>query len=85
MFMHQSTNVAPTDLLAQNTFSECLGPFVPNFHSLFVPDFLHEWELGVWKNLMIHLIRILHAESEVRVRDFNERCVWHVSPDIPGY
>ncbi|KAH9854399.1 hypothetical protein C2E23DRAFT_726443 [Lenzites betulinus] len=56
-----------------NAFSERLGPFVPNFHSLFVPDFLHEWELGVWKNLMIHLIRILHAESEVRVRDFNER------------
>ncbi|KAI9059487.1 hypothetical protein FKP32DRAFT_1657872 [Trametes sanguinea] len=56
-----------------NVFSERLSPLLPNFHELFVPDFLHEWELGVWKNLMIHLIRILHAESGNAVREFNAR------------
>ncbi|KAI9058875.1 hypothetical protein FKP32DRAFT_1581209, partial [Trametes sanguinea] len=56
-----------------NVFSERLGPWLPNFHSLFVPDFLHEWELGVWKNLMTHLIRILHAEGGSAVREFNSR------------
>ena len=44
-----------------------------NFHALFVPDFLHEWELGVWKSLMTHLVRILHAEKRSQVREFNSR------------
>ncbi|KAI0357196.1 hypothetical protein OH77DRAFT_141434 [Trametes cingulata] len=56
-----------------NAFSERLGEFLPNFHTLFVPDFLHEWELGVWKNIMIHLLRILHSEAESRVRELNSR------------
>lgn len=29
-----------------------------------VVDLLHEFELGVWKSLLTHLIRILHAASE---------------------
>ena len=29
-----------------------------------VVDLLHEFELGVWKTLFTHLIRILHAASE---------------------
>ncbi|KAL1939913.1 hypothetical protein VTO73DRAFT_9613 [Trametes versicolor] len=56
-----------------NAFSERLKPWLPNFYKLFVPDFLHEWELGVWKNIMIHLIRILHAEKGAGVRELNLR------------
>ena len=29
-----------------------------------VVDLMHEFELGVWKTLFTHLIRILHAASE---------------------
>ena len=29
-----------------------------------VVDLLHEFELGVWKALLTHLIRILHAASK---------------------
>lgn len=29
---------------------------------MLVVDMLHEFELGVWKALFIHLIRILYAE-----------------------
>jgi hypothetical protein len=30
---------------------------------MLVVDFLHEFELGVWKALFCHLIRILYAAS----------------------
>ncbi|CDO76810.1 hypothetical protein BN946_scf185033.g7 [Trametes cinnabarina] len=57
-----------------NAFSDRLGPdILPNFHSLFVPDFMHEWELGVWKGLMTHIVRILHAAKGGATREFNAR------------
>lgn len=28
---------------------------------MLAPDFMHEFELGVWKAILIHLIRILFA------------------------
>ena len=31
-----------------------------------MPDFLHEVELGVWKALFIHLVRIMVAEGAVQ-------------------
>ena len=31
---------------------------------MMVVDLLHEFELGVWKTLLTHLIGILHAASE---------------------
>jgi hypothetical protein len=30
-------------------------------YEIFVVDQLHEIELGVWKSVLMHLIRILHA------------------------
>jgi hypothetical protein len=30
---------------------------------MLVVDFMHEFELGVWKTLFKHLIRILHAAA----------------------
>jgi len=40
----------------QNTFSERLEKYRLNFHSLFVVDLLHEFELGVWKATFTHLL-----------------------------
>lgn len=34
---------------------------------MFVVDFMHEVEIGVWKSLFIHLIRLLQA--------FNPSCI----------
>ena len=48
-------------MLFQNTFSERLGPHGFEFHSLFTPDLLHEFELGVWKAVFIHLMHLLYA------------------------
>jgi hypothetical protein len=45
----------------KNTFSQRFLPFGFNYYSMLVVDFLHEFELGVWKAILSHLIRILYA------------------------
>ncbi|KAF7426603.1 hypothetical protein PC9H_008972 [Pleurotus ostreatus] len=56
----------------RNAFS-ILQPHGLNFYALFVPDLLHEFELGVWKAVFIHLIRILHVLGPDSVAALNER------------
>lgn len=34
-------------------------------------DFMHEWELGVWKVTFVHLIHILVAHGEMAVQELN--------------
>lgn len=57
----------------QNAFSSQLSMHGFNFFSLFVPDLLHEFELGVWKAVFTHLIRILYAKGEDTIQILNER------------
>ncbi|KZV64559.1 hypothetical protein PENSPDRAFT_561883, partial [Peniophora sp. CONT] len=38
-----------------------------------VVDFMHEFELGVWKAVLIHLIRMLYSLGQDKVDLFNER------------
>lgn len=45
----------------QNQFFRKLGPFGLNPFRMLVVDFMHECELGTWKALFIHLIRLLYA------------------------
>lgn len=47
----------------QNTFAEKLGPLGLDSYNMLVVDILHEVELGVWKALFTHLIRILYAAA----------------------
>jgi hypothetical protein len=42
---------------------------------MFVVDLLHEFELGVWKAIFIHLMRILLAAGGTAVKDLNSRYV----------
>jgi hypothetical protein len=44
-----------------------------------VVDLLHEFELGVWKAIFSHLMRILHAIGGSAVQDLNKR-YRHVLP-----
>lgn len=37
-------------------------------------DLLHEFELGLWKDFLTHLIRILESLGPDSARIFNERC-----------
>ncbi|KAH9903187.1 hypothetical protein C8Q73DRAFT_742354 [Cubamyces lactineus] len=44
-----------------------------NVYSLFAPDLMHEFELGVWKSIWIHLLRILYAVGEDAIQRLNQR------------
>ncbi|THU91087.1 hypothetical protein K435DRAFT_820957 [Dendrothele bispora CBS 962.96] len=56
-----------------NTFSERFYEFGVNFFLMFVPDVLHELELGVWKAVLVHLIRILFAYGNDTVQELDAR------------
>ncbi|KAG8739756.1 hypothetical protein FRC12_016207 [Ceratobasidium sp. 428] len=56
-----------------NAFSDRLRDFKFNFFSTLVVDHLHEVELGVWKSLFQHLIRLLHLAGPASVTEFNRR------------
>ncbi|KJA27429.1 hypothetical protein HYPSUDRAFT_130944 [Hypholoma sublateritium FD-334 SS-4] len=45
----------------ENAFSNRLSRFGFNLFSIFLVDFMHEVELGVWKKIFIHLLRILEC------------------------
>ncbi|KZP03709.1 hypothetical protein FIBSPDRAFT_672759, partial [Athelia psychrophila] len=57
----------------ENAFSHRLSKDGFDFFTLLVVDLMHEFELGVWKNLLTHLIRILHSQGAQSVHEFNER------------
>ncbi len=59
--------------ISQNAFSEKLQQFGANFYEMFVPDQLHEFEIGVWKATFAHAIRILYAAGGDKVQELNER------------
>ena len=41
--------------------------------SVFVPDLMHEWELGVWKSIFVHLLRILSSVDEGKLIELDRR------------
>jgi hypothetical protein len=57
----------------QNAFSAAFSKFGFNFYSMFVVDLLHEFELGVWKAVFTHLMRILYAAGNNCIQKLNER------------
>ncbi|KIJ57965.1 hypothetical protein HYDPIDRAFT_34453 [Hydnomerulius pinastri MD-312] len=56
-----------------NTFSLRLSWFKFDFFMMLVVDLLHEFELGVWKALLSHLIRMLYVVGPSAVHEFNRR------------
>ncbi len=61
--------------ILQSAFSVRLLQFGINFFTLFAPDFMHEFELGSWKRLLEHILRILQAIGGDCIIIFNERFV----------
>ena len=57
----------------ENAFSQRLSALGFNFFSIFVPDLLHEFELGVWKALFTHLLRVLYAYGGDGISELNQR------------
>ncbi|KAJ1299373.1 hypothetical protein OPQ81_011048 [Rhizoctonia solani] len=56
-----------------NAFLSRLGEFKFNVFDTFVVDLLHEVELGVWKSVLKHHIRVLHLSGSTAVTEFNKR------------
>lgn len=42
-------------------------------HSIFPVDLMHEVEIGVWKALLIHLLRILESAHENLLHELDRR------------
>ena len=72
-YQRSSTCFTTGPNLWQNAFSDRLSQFGLNFFSLFVVDLMHEVELGVWKALLIHLLRILQAVDEKTLHELDQR------------
>ncbi|KAI0309441.1 hypothetical protein OF83DRAFT_65518 [Amylostereum chailletii] len=57
----------------RNVFSEKLGPEGFDYHKMLADDPLHEFELGTWKSILTHLIRLLYAAAGDKMQVFNAR------------
>ncbi|TBU23843.1 hypothetical protein BD311DRAFT_703164 [Dichomitus squalens] len=57
----------------RSAFLQRFASFGCNLYKLFVPDLLHEFELGVWKGTFTHLIRILIAAGRDGVQKLDDR------------
>ena len=66
---------------SKNTFAERLSPFSFDIFSSLVVDLMHEFELGILKSILKHLIRILYVLDPGLVIVLNERQV----PSTSGY
>jgi hypothetical protein len=69
----------PELYLFQNAFSNRLQPLGFNFFEMLVVDLMHEFELGVWKALFIHLLRILAAKNPALLHELDQRYACHIS------
>ncbi|KAF9642542.1 hypothetical protein BDM02DRAFT_3105515, partial [Thelephora ganbajun] len=57
----------------RSAFISALSQFGLNFFPLFVVDLMHEFELGVWKGVFTHLIRILYTQGAEVIAEFDRR------------
>ncbi|KAJ3755244.1 hypothetical protein EV360DRAFT_86085 [Lentinula raphanica] len=64
-----SESMTPT----RNAFSEAFHDLGLNYFRLFVNDILHEVELGTFKDLITHLIRMCHTMGKDTVQELNQR------------
>ncbi|KAJ6457005.1 hypothetical protein C8R47DRAFT_1248481 [Mycena vitilis] len=55
-----------------NAFT-ALTSFGLSIFDMLVPDFMHEFELGVWKAVFTHLLRILMAYGQDTIQALNDR------------
>ncbi|KAG6905315.1 hypothetical protein DXG01_003463 [Tephrocybe rancida] len=57
----------------KNALSQLLLPKGQNYFDLFIPDIMHKFELGVWKNVFTHLIHMLHMYGPESVAELDCR------------
>ena len=62
-----------TNFIFQSAFSERFSSFGCNVYDLFVPNLMHKFELGAWKGMFTHLIRVLIAVGQDGCQRLDER------------
>jgi hypothetical protein len=72
LFLYIGTTNILTDVV-QNAFSKRLRTLGFDMFSMLVVDFMHEFEIGVWKSIFIHLIRILHSVGSSAIHELDLR------------
>ena len=60
-------------MIVKNAFAERLGPTGFDFFRMLVVDLLHEFELGVWKSILVHLLRILDSLKGTVLTELDHR------------
>ncbi|KAJ7580851.1 hypothetical protein C8J56DRAFT_1057826 [Mycena floridula] len=65
-----------------NAFSAFFSELGHNYYRMFPTDILHDLEIGWWKDIFVHLIRILYAYSKESVAKLDER--YHQIPTFSG-
>jgi len=65
--LYAAYSCSPLDLTSfcKNTFADMVGPLSCDIYQALVVDILHEFELGVFKSVFRHLLRLLHAINPV--------------------
>jgi hypothetical protein len=59
-------------------FSKVLSEVKDNLYDLLAIDLMHEFELGVWKAVLVHLLRIIDSLGRTAEATINSR---YVEPD----
>jgi hypothetical protein len=62
-----------TQKFLQNAFSDRLSSLGFDLFEMLLPDLMHEFELGTWKSVFIHLIRILQSVDEKLIIELDRR------------
>ena len=60
-------------IIFQNAFSERLSHTGFDFFLMLVVDLLHEFELGVWKSILIHLLRMVDSLKGSMLAELDRR------------
>ncbi|KAG1833197.1 hypothetical protein DFJ58DRAFT_643689, partial [Suillus subalutaceus] len=56
-----------------NVFLDQLGPLGFNIFCALVVDLLHEFEIGIWKSLFIHLLCIICVQDKALIHELDQR------------
>ncbi|KAI0715990.1 hypothetical protein C8T65DRAFT_606466 [Cerioporus squamosus] len=67
--MLQSESLTPV----RSAFSDKLSQFGHDVYQMLVPDIMHEFELGVWKAIFMHLVRVIIAAGGDGVQRLDAR------------
>ena len=62
-------------MLLKNTFADVLGALGCNMFRILTVDLMHDFELGVFKSILTHLLQLLYAVNQDAIELLNTRYV----------